>query len=51
MKEFLTSAQAEHTGETLDGQGSHHLEDEEVIQKEEALLLFRYFSHSVYVTI
>lgn len=41
VKEFLTSAQAEHTGDTLDDQHSHHSEDEDIIRQEEALFLFR----------
>ncbi len=41
VKEFLTSAQAEHTGDTLDDQRSHHSEDDEMIRQEEALFLFR----------
>lgn len=41
VKEFLTSAQAEHTGDTLDDQRSH-IEDDDVIRQEEALFLFRY---------
>lgn len=42
IKEFLTSAQAEHTGDTLDEQRSHYSEDEDIIRQEEALFLFRY---------
>jgi len=41
VKEFLTSAQAEHTGDTLEDQHSHHSEDDEIIRQEEALFLFR----------
>lgn len=40
VKEFLTSAQAEHTGETE--QGSRHSEDDDIIRQEEALFLFRF---------
>ncbi len=42
VKEFLTCAQAEHSGDTLDDQRSHHSEDDDVIRQEEALFLFRY---------
>ena len=42
VKEFLTSAQAEHTGDTQDNQSrSMPTEDEEIIRQEEALFLFR----------
>ena len=41
IKEFLTSAQAEHTGDTLEDQRSHHSEDDDIIRQEEALFLFR----------
>lgn len=40
VKEFLTSAQAEHTGDT-EQQHSHFTEDDDVIRQEEALFLFR----------
>ena len=43
VKEFLTSAQAEHTGDTQDDRPhSMATEDEEIIRQEEALFLFRY---------
>ena len=41
VKEFLTSAQAEHTGDTLDEHRSQHTEDDDIIRQEEALFLFR----------
>ena len=42
VKEFLTSAQAEHTGDTLDDHHTNQSEDDDVIRQEEALFLFRY---------
>lgn len=41
VKEFLTSAQAEHTGDTVDEHRSYHSEDDDLIRQEEALFLFR----------
>ncbi len=43
VKEFLTSAQAEHTGETLDDRPHSQAteEDDDIIRQEEALFLFR----------
>lgn len=41
VKEFLTSAQAEHSGDTLDEKHSIHSEEEDIIRQEEALFLFR----------
>ena len=41
VKEFLTSSQAEHTGDTQDGQSTYHTEEEEMTRQDEALFLFR----------
>lgn len=42
VKEFLTSAQAEHTGDTQDDHPrSQATEDDDIIRQEEALFLFR----------
>lgn len=42
VKEFLTSAQAEHTGDTQIDQRSRQSEEEDdLIREEEALFLFR----------
>ena len=41
VKEFLTSAQAEHTGDTQMDQRSHLSDEDDLIREEEALFLFR----------
>ena len=40
VKEFLTAAQAEHSGETLGGHGGY--EEEDLITQADAMFLFRY---------
>ena len=47
VKEFLTSAQAEHTGDTLEEHRTYHSEDDDIIRQEEALFLFRFVSDPI----
>ena len=44
VKEFLTAAQAEHTGETVGGHGGY--EEDDLITQADAMFLFRY-EHTV----